>query len=166
MERFVHYMYICMCVAYTGQCTFSFSTMQESSHCFWPEGSDSAGVDGVEEVYGKLTVTLKRLRGYGDITERRLKVAESEGTSPHRIVTLLQLSSWPLEEVPHPSAILSLVDLLSKAQRTSPSRHIIVMCRYSILSLSKSIYGQCVILAVMEWVVLGHSSVCTLSWRD
>ena len=103
--------------------------MQESSYCFWPEGSSSAGVDGAEEVYGKLTVTLKRLSGYGDITERRLNVAESEGTSAHRIVTLLQLSSWPLEEVPHPSAILSLVDLLSKAQRTSPSRHIIVMCR-------------------------------------
>ena len=103
--------------------------MQESSHCFWPEGSGSAGVDGAEEVYGKLTVTLKRLSSYGDITERRLEVAESEGTSPHRIVTLLQLSSWPLEEVPHPSAILSLVDLLSKAQRSSPSRHTIVMCR-------------------------------------
>ena len=78
-----------------------------------------------KEVYGKLTVTLKRLSSYGDITERKLEVAESEGTSPHkyRIVTLLQLYSWPLEEVPHPSAILSLVDLLSKAQRTSPSRH-------------------------------------------
>ena len=118
-----------MCVAYSSECMFS--TLQESSHCFWPEGSGSAGVDGAEEVYGKLTVTLKRLSGYGDITERRLEVAESEGTSPHRIVTLLQLSSWPLEEVPHPSAILSLVDLLSKAQRTSPSRHTIVMCRYS-----------------------------------
>ena len=87
-------------------------------------------MDGAEEVYGKLTVTLKRLSSYGDIIERRLEVADSEGTSPHRIVTLLQLSSWPLEEVPHPSAILSLVDLLSKAQRSSPSRHTIVMCRY------------------------------------
>ena len=105
---------------------------QESSYCFWPEGSGSAGVDGAEEVYGKLTVTLKRLSSYGDITERRLEVTESEGTSAHKIVTLLQLSSWPLEEVPRPSAILSLIDLLSKAQRTSPSRHIIVMCRYNI----------------------------------
>ena len=41
-------------------------------------------MDGAEEAYGKLTVTLKRLSGYGDITERRLEVAESEGTSPHR----------------------------------------------------------------------------------
>ena len=114
---------------YEGNCIFS--TMQESSHCFWPEGSYSACVDGAEEVYGKLTVTLKRLSDYGDITERKLEVAESEETSAHRIVTLLQLSSWPLEEVPHPSAILSLVDLLRKAQRTSPSRHTIVMCRYS-----------------------------------
>ena len=111
--------------------TFSPIPLQESSYCFWPEVSGSAGEDGAEEVYGKLTVTLKRLSSYGDITERRLEVAESEGTSPHRIVTLLQLSSWPLEEVPHPSAILSLVDLLSKAQRTSRSRHTIVMCRYS-----------------------------------
>ena len=111
--------------------TFSHIPLQESSYCFWPEGSGSAGVDGAEEVYGKLTITMKRLSSYGDITERRLEVVESEGTSPHRIVTLLQLSSWPLEEVPHPSAILSLVDLLSIAQRTSPSRHIIVMCRYT-----------------------------------
>ena len=69
--------------------------LQESCYCFWPEGSGSAGV-GAEEVYGKLIVTLKMLSSYADITERRLEVAESEGTSPLRIVTLLQLSSWPL----------------------------------------------------------------------
>ena len=110
--------------------TFQCLPPQESCYCFWPESSGTASMGSSKEVYGKLTVTLKRLSGHGDITERRLEVVESEGTSPHRIVTLLQLSSWPLEEVPRPSAILSLVDLLSKAQRTSPSRHIIVMCRY------------------------------------
>ena len=115
--------------------TFSHIRLQESSYCFWPEGSVGAGEDGAEEVYGKLTVTVKMLSSYGDITERRLEVAESEGTSSHRIVTLLQLSNWPLEEVPHPSVILSLVDLLSKAQRTSPSRHTIVMCRYNYIEV-------------------------------
>ena len=132
LEHFVHNMhvYICMWVAYSSQVL--------SLPCRRVAIASGQKVQVVQgwmvlriEVYGKRIVTLKRASGYGDITERRLEVAESEGTSAHRIVTLLQLSSWPLEEVPHPSAILSLVDLLSKAQRASSSRHTIVMCRYT-----------------------------------
>ena len=84
-----------------------------------------------EEVYGKLNVVLKRLNSHGDIMEWRLEVGEAEGkdTSPHRRVTLLQLTSWSLQELPHPSSILSLVDMLSRAQRSSPSKHTIIMCR-------------------------------------
>ena len=104
---------------------------QQSSHCFWPEQSGSAGVEVPEEVYGKLKVVLKRLNSHGDIMEWRLEVGEAEGkdTSPHRRVTLLQLTSWSLQELPHPSSILSLVDMLSRAQRSSPSKHTIIMCR-------------------------------------
>ena len=101
-------------------------TVQESCHCFWPQQP------GDGDVHGKLRVSLKRLGSYGDITESRLEVVESGGrvSAPHRLVTLLQLSSWPPLGLPHPTAILSLVDLLSKAQRSSPGKHIIVMCRY------------------------------------
>ena len=121
-----------VCVSIVCHC---FQPLQESSHCFWPQGSGSADVDGIEEVYGKLRVTLKRLSNHGDITEMRLDVTGSEGkaSASHKIVTLLQLSSWPLHELPHYSAVLALMDLLNKAQRSSPTKHTIVMCRYSII---------------------------------
>ena len=51
------------------------------------------------------------------------------------MVTLLQLSSWSPGELPHPTSILSLVELLSKTQRNSPSRHTTIICR-SAVSLS------------------------------
>ena len=88
-------------------------------------------MDGAEEVYGKLTVTLKRQSSYSDITERNLEVTENEGkgSTSQRMVTLLQLTSWPIDELPHPSSILALIDLLSKAQRSSPSRHTVITCR-------------------------------------
>ena len=70
---------------------------------------------------------------HGDITERRLEVEEREGRK--RMVTLLQLSSWSPGELPHPTSILSLVELLSKTQRNSPSRHTTIIC-WSV-SLSK-----------------------------
>ena len=88
-------------------------------------------MDGAEEVYGKLTVTLKRQSFYGDITEWRLEVTETgeKMSTSQKMVTLLQLTSWPIDELPHPSSILSLIDLLGKAQRSSPSRHTVIMCR-------------------------------------
>ena len=92
-------------------------------------------MDGAEKVYGKLTVTLKRQSFYGDITEWKLEVTETEDdnaekmSTSQRMVTLLQLTSWPIDELPHPSSILSLIDLLCKAQRSSPSRHTVIMCR-------------------------------------
>ena len=86
---------------------------------------------GAEEVYDKLTVTLKRQSVYGDITEWKLEVTENEEkmSTSQRMVTLLQLSSWPKDELPHPSSILSLIDLLGNAQRSSPSRHTVIMCK-------------------------------------
>ena len=120
-----------VCIIYSIICSFFSLYFQESGHCFWPEQSGSAGVEVPEEVYGKLKVALKRLNSHGDIIEWRLEVGEAEGrdTSPHRRVTLLQLTSWSLQELPHPSSILSLVDMLSGAQRSSPSKHTIIMCR-------------------------------------
>ena len=104
---------------------------QISSNCFWPQGSGGVATgEGEEEVYGRLRVCLKRVISHGDITERRLEVTETGGEGEEqRVVTLLQLSGWSLGELPSPSVVLSLVDLLSKAQRSSPSRHTVIMCR-------------------------------------
>ena len=80
---------------------------------------------------------MKRVSHHGDITERRLEVEETEERGGvQRSVILIQLSSWPPGELPHPTAILSLVDLLSKAQRSSPSRHTVIMCRSETLIFS------------------------------
>ena len=127
-------------------------------------------------MYGKLRVVGKRESVHGDITERRIEVGDVEGHGgTQRVVTLLQLSSWPLRELPHPTAILSLVELLSKAQRSSPSRHTVVMCRYIhtlsvslslCLSVSLSPLSLSPSHPVMEWAGLGPSSASTLSWRD
>ena len=108
----------CMCVC-----------VQESCHCFWPQGSGDAGVSGAEEVYGKVAVSVRKVSSHGDITERRLEVEERGGKDTHRVVTLLQIMGWTPQELPHPSAMLALVDLLSKAQRSSPSKHTVIMCR-------------------------------------
>ena len=119
--------------------------LQESSHCFWPEGSE-------EKMYGKLRVVGKRESVHGDITERRIEVGDVEGHGgTQRVVTLLQLNSWPLRELPHPTAILSLVELLSKAQRSSPSRHTVVMCRYiHTLSVSLSLCHLSLSLSLIQ----------------
>ena len=84
-----------------------------------------------EALYGKLRVHAKRVGFHGDITERMLEVEETEGRGGvQRSVTLLHLNGWPPRELPHPTSILTLVDLLSKAQRSNPSKHTIIMCRF------------------------------------
>ena len=84
-----------------------------------------------EACYGKLRVCVKRVGYHGDITEKMLEVEETEGRGGiQRSVTLLQLSSWSPRELPHPTSILALVDLLSKAQRSTPSKHTVIMCRF------------------------------------
>ena len=108
--------------------------MQENSCCFWSQGSGGvaeAQPENVIDVFGEFTVKQKRVKSRGDITERRLEVTKvGEKGGEQRTVTLLQLSGWSQGEVPHPPVMLSLVDMLSKAQRKTPSsRHTIIMCR-------------------------------------
>ena len=84
-----------------------------------------------------------------DITERRLEVEEEEGRKGggvRRSVTLLQLTSWAPGNLPHPTAVLSLVELLSKTQRSRPSRHTTVICRSALLPLyfEYCVYGSTV----------------------
>ena len=117
--------------------------LQECSCCFWPQGPDGVATGGAEEeVYGNLRVCLKKLKCRGDITERKLKVKmEGEKSEEERSVTLLQLSGWSQGEMPHPPVMLSLVDMLSTAQRNSSSRHTIIMCR-SHCSESTTLFGK------------------------
>ena len=146
--------------------------LQESSCCFWPQGPEGVATGGAEEeVYGNLRVCLKKLKCRGDITERKLKVKmEGEKSEEERSVTLLQLSGWSQGEMPHPPVMLSLVDMLSTAQRNSSSRHTIIMCRSH--CSDPPFLDDCVCVCVfvcdtvMELVVVGHSSVSTLSWSD
>ena len=98
------------------------SCPQESSCCYWPQELREA------ELYGKLRVTLKRVNSHGDLVDMKLELVESgpksgQASQP-RIVTLLQLTSWPPHGVPHPTAILTLIKQLSKAQRTSSGKYL------------------------------------------
>ena len=126
---------------------------------------------GEVKVYGMIRVWLKRVSNRDnthisqdnskwillqlqeifreDITERRLEVEEEEGKSGggvRRSVTLLQLTSWAPGNLPLPTAVLSLVELLSKTQRSRLSRHTTVICRSALLPLyfEYCVYGSTV----------------------
>ena len=47
------------------------------------------------------------------------------------MVTLLQLTSWPMRGLPNSTAVLSLIDHLTNAQMKSLAKRTIVMCRYT-----------------------------------
>ena len=47
---------------------------------------------------------------------------------PH-MVTLLQLTSWPMRGLANSKAILSLIDQLTNAQMKSSAKRTVVMCR-------------------------------------
>ena len=120
-------------------------------------------------MYGKVKVGVKRESFHGDIVERKLEVEEeSEGMTVGvtRTVTLLQLTSWAPGELPHPTAILSLGELLNKAQRTCPSRHTVIVCRYAPLAGGFIESSSLLTSSVTEWEGQGRSSVSILSWRD
>ena len=93
---------------------------------------------------------------------------EREGRK--RMVTLLQLSSWSPGELPHPTFILSLVELLSKTQRNKSQQtyhhHLQVCCLYHITYLLLNLLIYIHLCSVIEWGGQGHSSVSILSWRD
>ena len=98
--------------------------LQESSYCYWPED------EGQEMVSGRLRVRLVRVRGHGDISERKLEVTECDSLSTNPLtIRMIQLTSWPLQGLPHPSAIMSLIDKLNRVLMSSSSKQTVVMCR-------------------------------------
>jgi len=87
-------------------------------------------------VYGKLRVKLQLVTSHGDIVVRKMEVVEDtpqpwEAKPVNSLsVTLIQLTSWPEQELPHPTAILSLIDHLTNAQMSSSTKRTVVMCRF------------------------------------
>ncbi|CAI8039710.1 Receptor-type tyrosine-protein phosphatase S [Geodia barretti] len=96
---------------------------EESSCCFWPEE------EGESVVHGKLSVKLVSVKTHGDIVTRKLEMVEGAArlNRPH-MVHLLQLTSWPLQGLPHPMAILSLIDQLTSTQMRCGNRRTVIMC--------------------------------------
>ena len=88
--------------------------------------------------YGKLIVRLQLVTSHGDIVVRKMEVLENSTNSKQAkqvntlSVTLMQLTSWPEQELPHPTAILSLIDQLTNAQMSSPNKRTVVMCRFEL----------------------------------
>ena len=90
--------------------------LQESSYCYWP------GEEGEEMVCGRLRVRLVKVRGHSDIVERNMEIKESQFISNILSVKLMQLISWPLQGLPHPSAIVSLVYRLTNTLMSLSSK--------------------------------------------
>ena len=81
-------------------------------------------------VSGRLRVRLTRVRGHGDITERKLEVTECDSVSNNPLnIRMIQLTSWPLQGLPHPSAIMSLIEKINRVLMSSSSKQTVVMCR-------------------------------------
>ena len=82
-------------------------------------------------MHGKLSMKLVSVKTHGDIVSRKLEMVEgAAGLNRPQMVTLLQLRSWPLEGVPHPTAILSLIEQVTSTQMRCCNRRTVIMCRY------------------------------------
>ena len=99
--------------------------LQESSYPYWP------GEEGEEMVYGRLTVRLVKVRGHGDIVERKMKVSDMENISNSTtlIVNSLHIISWPKGGLPHTQSIISLMQMLTGVLMKSSSKMSVIMCR-------------------------------------
>jgi len=84
-------------------------------------------------LYGGLRVTLQKVTSHGDCVLRKMEVVEDKSkpkmASRPLTVTQMQLTSWPVQGLPHSSAVLSLIDHLTKVQRSSPNKPAVVMCK-------------------------------------
>ena len=83
-------------------------------------------------VCGRLRLRLEKVNGHGDVEERKIEVTasdEKDSASNKLMITMIHLISWPQQGLPHPSAIISVYDRLTKAQMKSSSQLTVVMCR-------------------------------------
>ena len=100
--------------------------LQESSYPYWP------GEEGEEMVCGRLSVRLVKVRGHGDIVERRMEVKSVEDATSQMplIVNALQLINWPKGGLPHSQSIITLLQMLTGALMKSSNKKSVVMCRF------------------------------------
>ena len=101
-----------------------FAVVQESSYCYWPEE------EGKQIVSGSLKVKLVKVRGHGDIVERRMEVTTIDCISTDILmVRMIQLTSWPLQGLPHPSAIMTLIERLTNVLMRASSKQTVIVCK-------------------------------------
>ena len=82
-------------------------------------------------VHGKVSIKLVSVKTSGDIVSMKLEMVEgAAGLNRPHMVHLLQLTSWPLQGLPHPTAILSLIEQLTSTQMKCGNRRTVIMCRY------------------------------------
>ena len=98
--------------------------MQENCHCFWPLE------EGGSVVHGKLSITLISVETNSDIVIRKMQILEgSAQLYKPNIVTLLQLTSWPMKGLPLTATILTLINELTVAQMRASKKQTVIMCR-------------------------------------
>ena len=119
--------------------------LQESSYCYW------AGEEGEEMVCGRLRVRLLKVSAMGDIVERKFGITAQHFTDT-LIVKMIQLTSWQLQGLPHPSAIMALVVKLNNAIMSSSSKQTVVMCR-SVITVENIPTPSCMHYNLMK---IGH----------
>ena len=80
---------------------------------------------------GGLRVRVVKVRGHGDIVEWKIEVTACHDWVPSDTLTvkMIQLTSWSLEGLPHPSAIMSLIEKLMNVLMRSSSKQTVIMCR-------------------------------------
>ena len=83
-------------------------------------------------VCGRLRVRLVKVRGHSDVVERNVEVKESQFISSILSVKLIQLIGWPLQGLPQPSAIVSLVYRLTNTLMSLLSKQTVIMCRLEV----------------------------------
>ena len=104
--------------------TYYFTVVQESSYCYWPDE------EGKQIVSGSLKVKLVKVRGHGDIVERRMEVTTNDCISTDiLVVRMIQLTSWPLQGLPHPSAIMTLIEKLTNVLMRASSKQTVIVCK-------------------------------------
>ena len=144
---------MCVCV-----CVCVYVELQESSYCYWP------GEEGEEMVCGRLRVRLVKIDSMGDIVERKFEVTPQHFPDALK-VKLIQLTSWPPQGLPHPSAITALITKLNNTLMSSSSKQAVVMCRLASHSANSHTIPTLCSLSVMGLFGVGHSCVSTLSWN-
>ena len=135
-------------------CVYLCLVLQESSSCYW------AGEEGEEMVCGRLRVRLLKVSAMGDIVERKFGITAQHFTDT-LIVKMIQLASWQLQGLPHPSAIMALVVKLNNALMSSSSKQTVVMCRSVIYQWNPSKKTPLIRGHLSKLDIFLHALACT-----